>query len=171
MKAYFQKGAKRNLLAALLLTLMLSAISVPSPVFAVEPDEVLEDAALEQRARDISEHLRCVVCQSQSIDNSNAPLAKDMRILVRERLQAGDTDKEVYDYLVERYGDYVLLKPPVQENTLFLWAAPAVIFLIAGFAAWSYLNGVRKAAAKRAAAAATAAGGAPSANSADDRQA
>lgn len=159
---------KRTVLAALLLAGFTAA---SAPALAVEPDEVLEDQALEQRARDISQHLRCVVCQSQSIDNSNAPLAKDMRILVRERLEAGDSDKQVYDYLVERYGDYVLLKPPVQENTLFLWAAPAVIFLLAGFAAWSYLNGVRKDAARKAAAAANAAGGATSANSADDRQA
>lgn len=147
----------RKLFPAVLLAFAaLFVVSAPGAVLAVEPDEVLGDPALEQRARDISQHLRCVVCQSQSIDNSNAPLAKDMRILVRERLQAGDTDQEVFDYLVDRYGDYVLLKPPVQENTLFLWAAPIVVFLIAGFAAWSYLTSVQKAALKKAAATATA---------------
>lgn len=125
----------------------LSGLSFSSPVLAVEPDEVLDDPVLEERARDISEHLRCVVCQSQNIDNSNAPLAKDMRVLLRERLKAGDTDDQVYDYFVARYGDYVLLKPPVQENTLFLWAAPIIVFAAAAFAAWAYLSGMRRKAA------------------------
>lgn len=125
----------------------LSGIAFSSPVLAVEPDEVLDNPVLEERAREISEHLRCVVCQSQNIDNSNAPLAKDMRVLLRERLEAGDTDDQVYDYFVARYGDYVLLKPPVQENTLFLWAAPMLVFAAAGFAAWTYLSGMRRKAA------------------------
>lgn len=148
---------RNHKLLAAMLAAGLFAVAAPGPAVAVEPDEVLADPQLEERARDISQHLRCVVCQSQNIDNSNAPLAKDMRILVRERLTAGDSDAQIYDYLVERYGDYVLLKPPVQENTMFLWAAPAAIFVIAGFAAWSYLNGVRKAAAKKATAAAASA--------------
>ncbi len=117
-----------------------------SSAFAVEPDEVLDDPALEQRALDISRNLRCVVCQSQSIDDSDAPLARDMRLIVRERLVAGDTDTEVYAYLVARYGDYVLLKPPVQPNTYFLWAAPALILLAAGGGAWVFLKQVRKSA-------------------------
>lgn len=125
----------------------LSGVAFSSPVLAVEPDEVLDNPVLEARAREISEHLRCVVCQSQNIDNSNAPLAKDMRVLVRERLKAGDTDDQVYDYFVARYGDYVLLKPPMQENTLFLWAAPIIVFAAAAFAAWAYLSGMRRKAA------------------------
>lgn len=132
----------------------LSALCFSSLALAVEPDEVLADPALEQRARNISEHLRCVVCQSQNIDNSNAPLAKDMRILVRERLKAGDTDQQVYDFFVSRYGDYVLLDPPVQENTLVLWATPLLVFMAGGFAVWAYLSGMRKKAAAKAKAAA-----------------
>ena len=107
--------------------------------YAVEPDETLADPALEARARAISQELRCVVCQSQSIDDSNAPLAKDMRLLVRERLVAGDSDKEIFDYLVARYGDYVLLRPPVKGDTILLWAAPAIIFLIASGAVVAFL--------------------------------
>ena len=97
--------------------------------FAVEPDEVLADPALEARARALDAQLRCVVCQSQSIGDSDAPLAKDMRILVRDRLSAGDTDAETMAYLVDRYGDYVLLRPPVQTNTLALWLFPAMILI------------------------------------------
>lgn len=107
----------------------IAALMAGFGAWAVEPDEVLDDPALEARALEISRNLRCVVCQSQSIDDSNAPLAKDMRILVRERLVAGDTNAEVYDYLVARYGDYVLLRPPVQSNTVALWIAPGVILL------------------------------------------
>ena len=115
------------------------------PVHAVEPDEVLDDPALEQRAIEISRNLRCVVCQSQSIDESNAPLAKDMRIIVRERLVAGETDDEVYAFLVQRYGDYVLLKPPVQENTVLLWVAPALILIVAAAGAGFFLVRMKQA--------------------------
>lgn len=97
---------------------------------AAEPDEVLADPALEERAKAIDMQLRCVVCQSQSIAESNAPLAKDLRILVRERITAGESDQEVIDYIVERYGSYVLLKPPVQGNTVFLWVFPAFALVI-----------------------------------------
>lgn len=119
-------------------------MTIAATAHAVEPDEVLADPALEARAREISANIRCVVCQSQNIDDSNAPLAKDMRIIVRERLSAGESDEEVYEFLVERYGDYVLLKPPVQSNTVFLWAAPFVIFMTALTAAGLYLAGMRK---------------------------
>jgi cytochrome c-type biogenesis protein CcmH len=102
-----------------------------SPSRAVEPDEVLPDAAKETRARDLSQHLRCVVCQNQSIDDSNAPLARDLRILLRERLTAGDTDKAAIEYIVARYGNFVLLKPPVQFDTLLLWFGPALVLLLA----------------------------------------
>lgn len=122
----------------------VATLTIAATAHAVEPDEVLADPALEARAREISANIRCVVCQSQNIDDSNAPLAKDMRIIVRERLSAGESDEEVYEFLVERYGDYVLLKPPVQSNTVFLWAAPFVIFMTALTAAGLYLAGMRK---------------------------
>ena len=100
---------------------------------------MLDDPVLEARAQEISRNLRCVVCQSQSIDESNAPLAKDMRLIVRERLVAGDSNEEVYDFLVARYGEYVLLKPPVQPNTWALWAAPAILLIGAGAGAAFFL--------------------------------
>ncbi len=109
------------------------ALAMLGSAFAAEPDEVLADLALEARAQKIDILLRCVVCQSQSIAESNAPLAKDLRLLVRERLTEGDTDDQVIAYMVERYGDYVLLKPPVQSNTLFLWGFP-FLALAAGVA-------------------------------------
>jgi cytochrome c-type biogenesis protein CcmH len=99
------------------------------PAFAVEPDEILPDPALETRARALSHNLRCLVCQNQSIDDSNAPLARDLRILVRERLTAGDSDNEVLDYLVARYGDFVLLKPRFDWRTALLWVTPAIVLL------------------------------------------
>jgi cytochrome c-type biogenesis protein CcmH len=102
---------------------------------AVQPDERLADPLLEQRARDISAELRCLVCQNQSIDDSNAPLARDLRLLVRQRLTAGDTDAEVRDYLVDRYGDFVLLKPPFEASTLILWLTPLLALLAGGLAA------------------------------------
>ena len=107
---------------------------------AAEPDELLDDPALEARAEQIDAQLRCVVCQSQSIAESNAPLAKDLRLLVRERIVAGDTNKEVIAYVVERYGDYVLLKPPVQANTLFLWGFPAFALAAGGAGAFFFLR-------------------------------
>lgn len=103
-----------------------------SEVHAVLPDEVLQDPALEARARDISSHLRCLVCQNESVDDSNAPLARDLRILVRERLKAGDSDRQVVDFLVARYGEFVLLKPRLNEETVLLWLAPLFIIVIAG---------------------------------------
>ncbi|UIJ74146.1 cytochrome c-type biogenesis protein [Aurantimonas sp. HBX-1] len=100
-----------------------------SPAGAVQPDEVLADPALESRARDLSAGLRCLVCQNQSIDDSDAELAKDLRVLVRQRLVAGDTNAEVIDYLVSRYGEFVLLKPRFEWGTLALWATPVVVLL------------------------------------------
>jgi cytochrome c-type biogenesis protein CcmH len=97
---------------------------------AVLPDEVLADAALEARARVLSSELRCMVCQNQSIDDSDAPLARDLRLLVRERLVAGDSDADVMQYLVVRYGDFILLKPPLKWSTALLWATPAVFLLL-----------------------------------------
>jgi cytochrome c-type biogenesis protein CcmH len=101
---------------------------------AVQPDERLANPVLEQRAREISAELRCLVCQNQSIDDSNAPLARDLRLLVRQRLTAGDTDDEVRDYLVDRYGDFVLLKPPFEASTLILWLTPLLALLAGGLA-------------------------------------
>lgn len=107
---------------------------------AAEPDEVLDDPALEARAVSIGEQLRCVVCQSQSIEDSNAPLAKDLRLLVRERLTLGDSDAAVFDYVVARYGEYVLLKPRFQTKTLFLWLFPAFALAFGGLSAWLFLR-------------------------------
>jgi cytochrome c-type biogenesis protein CcmH len=114
---------------ALLLTLWLAA-----PAFAVNPDEMLADPALEARARAISATLRCLVCQNESIDDSNADLARELRLIVRERLVAGDTDEEVLQYLVDRYGEYVLLKPVFASHTLVLWAAAPLVLVIGGIA-------------------------------------
>jgi cytochrome c-type biogenesis protein CcmH len=114
---------------------------------AVMPDEVLPDPRLEMRARVISQILRCVVCQNQSIDDSNAPLAHDLRVLVRERLASGDTDEQALDFIVARYGNFVLLNPPMQLNTLALWLGPALFVLIAGMGFGQY---VRRRSADRA---------------------
>jgi cytochrome c-type biogenesis protein CcmH len=106
---------------AILLTVLLPTAN------AVQPDEILKDPALEARARKLSQELRCVVCQNQSIDDSNAPLAHDLRVLVRERLSAGDTDVQVLAYVTARYGDFVLLRPPFKWQTLLLWLTPLLL--------------------------------------------
>ena len=107
---------------------------------AVNPDEMLEDPKLEKRARDLSEGLRCLVCQNQSIDKSNADMARDLRVLVRERLSEGDTDAEVLEYVTDRYGAFVRLKPPVTASTITLWVLPFVVALIAIGASVFYLR-------------------------------
>jgi cytochrome c-type biogenesis protein CcmH len=117
-------------MARLVLALVLG-LATAGPAVAVQPGEILPDAAMEQRARAISSELRCLVCQNQSIDDSDAPLAKDLRVLVRERLVAGDTDRAVRDFVVARYGDFVLLRPPFDLRTALLWAAPFLILLAA----------------------------------------
>jgi cytochrome c-type biogenesis protein CcmH len=104
-----------------------------TPALAVQPDEILKDPKLEARARALSQELRCMVCQNQSIDDSDAPLAKDLRVLVRERLTAGDSDGQVIDFLVARYGEFVLLRPRLTAHTLLLWLAPFAV-LAAGAA-------------------------------------
>ncbi|MGV3550190.1 cytochrome c-type biogenesis protein [Rhizobium sp.] len=103
-----------------------------TPALAVNPDEILADPVLEARARAISAGLRCMVCQNQSIDDSNAELAKDLRLLVRDRLRAGDSDRQVMDYIVSRYGEFVLLKPPLGVNTVLLWGMPAALLVVGG---------------------------------------
>jgi cytochrome c-type biogenesis protein CcmH len=99
---------------------------------AVQPDEILTDAGLEARARALSAELRCMVCQNESIDDSHADLARDLRLLVRERLKAGDSDDQVRAYLVQRYGKFILLKPPLELSTLLLWSAPVLVLLLGG---------------------------------------
>ncbi len=109
------------------LALLFAALS---PAYAVRPDELLADPTLEARARGISAQLRCMVCQNQSIDDSDAPLARDLRVLVRERLKDGDSDDSVRTYLTARYGDFILLKPPLKWETALLWIGPGVLLLI-----------------------------------------
>src|SRR5215510_9637269 len=139
----------RRLLA---LVLLLSALVASAGALAVQPDEILPDATLEARARALSKELRCMVCQNQSIDDSDAPLARDLRILVRERLQAGDSDHQVIDFLVARYGEFVLLRPRFSAHTALLWLGPAAILLIGAFGIFSiarrYRRGSRVAAAR-----------------------
>lgn len=134
----------RAILAALM-------IGLAAPALAVQPDEVLDDPVLEARARELSKGLRCLVCRNENIDESNADLARDLRILVRERLKAGDSDEEVIAYLVDRYGEYVLLQPTARGENLILWIAGPAMFLAALAGAGLYLrrrrNGREEAAA------------------------
>lgn len=116
---------------ALALALMLSW---PLAAHAVQPDEILKDPVLEARARSLSAGLRCLVCQNQSIDDSNAELARDIRVLVREHLVAGDSDAQIRDYLVQRYGAFILLKPPFEAGTLLLWGTPFLVLILGGAA-------------------------------------
>ncbi len=118
----------------LALIALLVALVAPTAALAVEPDEILRDPQLEARARDISSELRCLVCQNQSIDDSAAPLARDLRLLVRERLTKGDSDSQVLDFLVARYGEFVLLKPTFKLHNLLLWGLPPIA-LVAGMIA------------------------------------
>ena len=122
--------ASRGVLSTLLFSVAV-CILLAGPAKAMQPDDVLADPALEARARVISEGLRCLVCQNQSIDDSEAPLAKDLRLLVRERIKAGDSDQEVVDFIVARYGEFVLLKPRFEPRTLLLWFATPAVFLLA----------------------------------------
>lgn len=130
------RGRFRALLAGLVLALL-----VPSVALAVNPSEELDDPALETRAREISRELRCLVCQNQSIDESDAALAKDLRILVRERLVAGDSNDEVFAFLTDRYGDFVRLRPPFSTATLLLWITPLLATVFALAVAFVYVRG------------------------------
>jgi len=121
--------------AVLFAAMMAVALPVAAPVHAVQPDEMLADPVLEQRARDLSKGLRCLVCRNENIDDSDAQLAKDLRILLRERLVAGDTDEEAVAFLVDRYGEYVLLNPPATGANILLWiAGPAMLLAGVGIA-------------------------------------
>src|SRR6202043_2969512 len=123
---------KRALLA---LTVM---VTMATAVHAVQPDEIMSDAVKEARARDLSRELRCMVCKNQSIDDSEAPLARDLRLLVRERIAAGDSDAQVIDFLVARYGEFVLLKPRLNPHTWLLWLMPPLALAGGGLALWNY---------------------------------
>ncbi len=112
---------------------VLSLILFVTPALAIQPDEILKDTVLEERARVISKELRCLVCQNQSIDDSDAPLARDLRVMVRERLQAGESNEEVMNFVVDRYGDFVLLRPPVKASTLVLWLSPVAALIVGIF--------------------------------------
>src|SRR5919201_39045 len=133
-----KRGAMR------LFVLLAIAISIvfefAATAVAVQPDEMLADPALETRARNLSRELRCMVCQNQSIDDSDAPLARDLRILVRERLKAGDSDSQVLDFLTARYGQFVLLKPRFGWDTAILWLAPAAVLLLGALGLFSLLR-------------------------------
>jgi cytochrome c-type biogenesis protein CcmH len=126
-----------------LFALLVAFVIGISPAMAVQPDEILDDPVLEERARDLSEGLRCLVCRNESIDESSAPLARDLRLLVRERLVEGDSDAEVIDYVVDRYGEYVLLNPPATGSTLLLWGTPLLLLLIGGAVAVRHVRGQR----------------------------
>ena len=123
----------RGILSPILVAL---AIMAAPAVHAVQPDEIMADPAKEARARDMSRELRCMVCQNQSIDDSDAPLARDLRLLVRERIAAGDSDNQVIDFLVARYGQFVLLKPRFERQTLLLWLLPPLVLFGGGLALW-----------------------------------
>ena len=112
--------------------MLIALLTLPLQALAVQPSEVLDDPVLEERARKLSAGLRCMVCQNQSIDDSDAELARDLRVLVRERLVAGETDQEVIDYVVSRYGEFVLLQPKLNARNALLWATPVVLLLIGG---------------------------------------
>lgn len=128
------RSVVRGLLASWVLTLTAAFLLIGADgAHAVQPDEILADPKLETRAREISLELRCLVCQNQSIDDSDAPLARDLRLLVRERLKEGDTNSEVLDFIVSRYGEFVLLKPPFGWHTLLLWLTPLIAL---GGAVW-----------------------------------
>lgn len=116
------------------------ALSFAAPAYAVQPEEILDDPALEARARDLSKELRCLVCRNESIDDSSASLAKDLRLLVRERLVAGDTDDETMTYIVDRYGEFVLLRPRLNAGNLLLWFAGPILLIIGGATAFVFMR-------------------------------
>ena len=119
---------------------LIAVLAFSSVAFAVQPDEIMSDPAKEARARALSREYRCMVCQNQSIDDSDAPLARDLRLLVRERIAAGDSDTQVTDFLVSRYGEFVLLKPRVSRETLLLWLIPPLVLAGGALALWAHLR-------------------------------
>ena len=125
----------RKLIASLFVAVMIAGCPA---AHAVQPDEIMSDPAKEARARELSRELRCMVCQNQSIDDSDAPLARDLRLLVRERIATGDSDSQVIEFLVARYGEFVLLKPRFSPHTLLLWLLPPLALIGGGLALWLY---------------------------------
>ena len=124
---------KINLTKILPLIIIIFSTNV---LFGVEPEEILQNSNQELRARNISKNIRCLVCQNQSIDESNAPLAKDLRILIRNKIKDNYDDEEIYDFLTNRYGDFILLKPPIKINTLLLWFSPFIFLMIGFYIIW-----------------------------------
>jgi cytochrome c-type biogenesis protein CcmH len=135
--SFFHGRRKARLCAVLAVGLLFLSL----PARAVQPDEILKDPSAESRARKLSTELRCLVCQNESIDDSNAPLAKDLRLLVRERITAGDSDEQVKAFLVQRYGEFVLLRPPVSMRTLALYGAPFAALALGGWLIWRRSRG------------------------------
>ncbi len=124
---------------------LAATVAIGSLAHAVQPDEIMEDPVKESRARELSKELRCMVCQNQSIDDSDAPLARDLRLLVRERIAAGDSDSQVIEFLVARYGEFVLLKPRFNPHTMLLWLLPPLALMGGGIALWVYSDRRRRA--------------------------
>ena len=123
-----------------ILLIAASVVALAGAARAVEPDEIMADPKLEARAEKLSKELRCVVCQNQSIDDSEAPLAKDLRVILRERIAAGDTDDQAMGYIVARYGSFVQMRPPLRGDTLALWFGPAVVLVLGGLGAFVYMR-------------------------------
>ena len=128
-----QKKISFNKIFFLLLIIIVGVTTASNNSYAVDPEEFLKDSKQELRARNISKNVRCLVCQNQSIDESSAPLAKDLRMIVRNKITEGLTDKEIYKFLTDRYGDFILLNPPLKASTMMLWGLPFVLFFIAAF--------------------------------------
>ena len=133
----------QRILLTILVYLMTSQI-VAINCYSVEPDEFLQNPKKESRARNISKNVRCLVCQNQSIDESSAPLAKDLRILIRRKIENGNSDEEIYNFLTERYGDFILLSPPFKISTLFLWILPFVFLVVGIFVIFLHNNKSKK---------------------------
>ncbi len=133
-----QKNLSFNKVFFLILMITLAGETVSNNSYAVEPEEFLKDQKQELRARDISKNVRCLICQNQSIDESSALLAKDLRMIIRNKITEGLTDKEIYKFLTDRYGDFILLNPPLKASTMILWALPFVLFFIALFVLYQH---------------------------------
>ncbi len=133
-----QKKFLFNKIFFLFLMITLAGATISNNSYAVEPEEFLKDPKQELRARDISKNVRCLVCQNQSIDESSALLAKDLRMVIRNKITEGLTDKEIYKFLTDRYGDFILLNPPLKSSTMILWALPFVLFFIALFVLYQH---------------------------------
>lgn len=137
VRIYYKPVARSDQLKKILVfALVIAVLTGSSAAYAVQPDEIMADPVKEARARVLSQELRCMVCQNQSIDDSEAPLARDLRLLVRERIAAGDSDAQVIDFLVARYGEFVLLKPRLERQTLLLWLLPPLALAGGGIALW-----------------------------------